>query len=152
MDSFEKLETYLINHGLKMTMQRKIILETMESIPYHTTLEELLAAVQKQRPGVGQATIYRTMKLFVGAKIVEEHRFDDGITRYEIREEGEHHDHLICLSCGHIIEFEDDLIEKRQNLIAEELGIRITTHKMELYGHCIEQSSCVERQKGSKKV
>ena len=151
MDSFQKLETYLTHHGLKMTMQRKIILETMELIPYHMTLDELLTSVQKHRPGVGQATIYRTMKLFVGAKIVEEHRFDDGITRYEIREEGEHHDHLICLSCGHIIEFEDDLIEQRQNLIAEQLGIRITTHKMELYGHCIEQNSCEERQRDSKK-
>lgn len=151
MNSFKKLETYLIHHGLKMTMQRKIILETMESIPYHMTLDELLTAVQAHRPGVGQATIYRTMKLFVGAKIVEEHRFDDGITRYEIQEEGEHHDHLICLSCGHIIEFEDELIEKRQHVISEELGIRITTHKMELYGHCIDSKSCTERQRKPKK-
>ncbi len=142
MSLIDKLERFLSTRGLKMTSQRKVILETLESIPYHVTLDELLVAVQQNRSGVGQATIYRTMKLFVEAEIVEEHRFDDGITRYEIYEEGEHHDHLICLSCGKIIEFEDELIEERQNAIAEQFGIRITTHKMELYGHCVDIKAC----------
>ncbi len=145
MESIQKLEQYLSQHGLKMTAQRKIILETMEDIPYHMTLDELLQAVENNGTRVGQATMYRTMKLFVDANIVEEHRFDDGITRYEISEEGEHHDHLICLSCGQIIEFEDELIERRQHEVAQKFGIRITTHKMELYGYCIDTEACQGR-------
>lgn len=145
MESIQKLEQYLSQHGLKMTAQRKIILETMEDIPYHMTLDELLQAVENNGTRVGQATMYRTMKLFVDANIVEEHRFDDGITRYEISEEGEHHDHLICLSCGQIIEFEDELIERRQHEVAQRFGIRITTHKMELYGYCIDTEACQAR-------
>ncbi len=145
MEAIEKLEQYLSQHGLKMTAQRKIILETMVGIPYHMTLEELLKTVEKNGTRVGQATMYRTMKLFVDANIVEEHRFDDGITRYEISEEGEHHDHLICLACGQIIEFEDEVIERRQHEVAQEFGIRITTHKMELYGYCIDTGACKAR-------
>ena len=145
MESIQKLEQYLSQHGLKMTAQRKIILETMEDIPYHMTLDELLQAVENNGTRVGQATMYRTMKLFVDANIVEEHRFDDGITRYEISDEGEHHDHLICLSCGQIIEFEDELIERRQHEVAQKFGIRITTHKMELYGYCIDTEACQGR-------
>lgn len=149
MSLIDKLERFLSTRGLKMTSQRKVILETLEAIPYHVTLDELLEAVQQKRQGVGQATIYRTMRLFVEAEIVEERRFDDGITRYEIYEEGEHHDHLICLSCGKIIEFEDQLIEERQNAIAKQFGIRITTHKMELYGHCVDLQACRAHQQSS---
>ena len=147
MDHLERLEVHLEQNGLKMTGQRRVILETLETLEHHVSLEELLLAVQARKSGVGMATIYRTMKLFMNADIVEEHRFEDGLTRYELSHEGDHHDHLICELCGLIIEFEDDVIEERQRIIAEQLGMRMTNHKMELYGHCLDVEMCKERQR-----
>ena len=146
MEPLERLETYLSVHGLKMTDQRKVILETLIALDHHVSLDELLTAVQERKDGVGMATVYRTMKLFMDADIVNEHRFDDGVSRYELSHEGDHHDHLICTRCGLIIEFEDDLIEERQRSIAAGHGIRIDTHKMELYGHCLDEVACRRRQ------
>ena len=145
MNYLNKLETYLNQNGLKMTAPRKVIIECLEHLSSHFTLDELLNAVEKRRSGVGQATLYRTMRLLVDADIVEEHRFDDGITRYEVQDEDAHHDHLICLICGKIIEFEDKIIEERQEILAREFGIQIITHKMELYGHCVDKVSCRSR-------
>jgi Fur family ferric uptake transcriptional regulator len=146
MNHIERLKVHLGNNGLKMTGQRKVILETLENLEHHVSLEELLLAVQKKKQGVGMATIYRTMKLFMDAEIVEEHRFDDGLTRFELSHEGDHHDHLICELCGYIVEFEDDIIEERQRLIAAQYGMKITNHKMELYGHCVDVEKCKKRQ------
>jgi len=145
VNNLSKLETYLNQNGLKMTNPRKVIIESLEDLSNHFTLEELFKAVERRRSGVGQATLYRTMRLLVEAEIVEEHRFDDGITRYEIQDDDTHHDHLICLSCGLIIEFEDELIEQRQEALAKKFGLHITTHKMELYGHCLDRVACRER-------
>ena len=142
MNYLNKLETYLNQNGLKMTAPRKVIIECLEHLSSHFTLDDLLNAVEIRRPGVGQATLYRTMRLLVDAGIVEEHRFDDGITRYEVQDDDTHHDHLICLICGKIIEFEDKIIEERQEALAREFGIQIITHKMELYGHCVDKVSC----------
>ena len=127
-----------------MTAPRKVIIECLDDLSSHFTLDDLLKAVEKRRPGVGQATLYRTMRLLVEAEIVEEHRFDDGVTRYEVQDDETHHDHLICLTCGKIIEFEDKVIEERQETLAREFGIKIINHKMELYGHCMNQSTCPE--------
>ena len=117
MNYLNKLEKYLNQNGLKMTAPRKVIIECLEHLSSHFTLDELLNAVEERRSGVGQATLYRTMRLLVDAGIVEEHRFDDGITRYEVQDEDAHHDHLICLICGKIIEFEDKIIEERQEAL-----------------------------------
>ena len=111
-----------------MTAPRKVIIECLGDLSSHFTLDDLLTAVEKKRPGVGQATLYRTMRLLVDADIVEEHRFDDMITRYEVQDDETHHDHLICLICGKIIEFEDKVIEERQEALAREFGIQIITH------------------------
>ena len=113
--------------GFKMTTPRKVIIECLDDLSSHFTLDDLLKAVEKRRSGVGQATLYRTMRLLVDAEIVEEHRFDDGVTRYEVQDDETHHDHLICLTCGKIIEFEDKIIEERQETLAREFGIRIIT-------------------------
>ena len=128
-----------------MTAPRKVIIECLDDLSTHFTFDELIKAVERRRSGVGQATLYRTMRLLSEAEIVEEHRFDDGITRYEVQDDDTHHDHLICLTCGKIIEFEDELIEQRQEALAKKFGIRITTHKMELYGHCVNQEDCRNR-------
>ena len=128
--------------GLRMTLPRKIILEVFLSMSEHVSLEELFLAVQKKKKGIGQATIYRTMKLFTDAEIAHERRFEDGLTRYELHQEGEHHDHLICVKCNHIIEFEDEIIELRQNIVAQQNGMSILSHKLEIYGECLDFEAC----------
>ena len=104
-----------------MTAPRKVIIECLDDLSTHFTFDEFIKAVERRRSGVGQATLYRTMRLLSEAEIVEEHRFDDGITRYEVQDDDTHHDHLICLTCGKIIEFEDKLIEQRQEALGPEV-------------------------------
>ena len=128
-----------------MTVQRKVILDVLLSLEHHVSLEELFHEVQKEHKGIGMATLYRTMKLFSEAGLANELRFDDGLTRYELAM-GDHHDHLICLDCNVIIEFEDELIERRQEEIAKKNGIVISSHKLELYGRCIDVNTCTRRQ------
>ena len=145
MESLERLEEHLSQNSLKMTKQRKVILEVFNSMENHVSLEELLTEVQKVMKGVGLATIYRTMKLFTDANIAHERRFEDGLTRYELHKEGDHHDHLICLKCNYIIEFEDETIELRQEMIACQYNMSILSHKLELYGECLDQEACNKR-------
>ena len=134
-----RLGEHLRSNGLKATRQREVILEEFIRLGKHVGVEELLAAVRKGTPGVGSATIYRTMKLFVEAGIAEERRFTSGMTLYEPKSDaGHHHDHLICTVCGRIIEFENEEIERLQDEVASAAGFRLTNHKMELYGVCAQ--------------
>ena len=147
----QKLKTYLKSQGLKSTRQRELILDVFVQNSSHITPEELHRLVAHQSSNIGVATVYRTLKLFVQAKIATERRFDDNITRYEPRVEGEHHDHMICTVCGHIYEFEDPTIEQRQVDVANELNMVITSHRLELYGYCKDKNSC-EAYKASQQV
>ena len=142
MEPIQRLEEHLSKNSKKMTNQRRVILEVFEAMDGHASLEELLINVQQKMTGVGMATIYRTMKLFTDAGIARERRFDDGLTRYEMHHEGEHHDHLICIKCSRIIEFEDEIIEQRQEVVAAAHGIKILSHKLELYGVCLNPETC----------
>lgn len=135
----EALATYLEKNHLKQTKQRELILQTFLEANRHVTSEDLYQAVRKEHSNIGYTTVYRTMKLLVEAGLATERHFDDGITRYEI--EQEHHDHLVCVQCGKIQEFECEEIEQRQNEVASEHGFEILRHRHELYGHC---SSCRE--------
>ncbi|MDC1295155.1 transcriptional repressor [Myxococcota bacterium] len=128
------LATYLEKNHLKQTKQRELILQTFLEAQRHVTSEDLYQAVRAEHSNIGYTTVYRTMKLLVEAGLATERHFDDGITRYEI--EHEHHDHLVCIKCGKITEFECEMIEKTQNEIAESHGFEILRHRHELYGHC----------------
>jgi len=125
---------YLGEHGLKRTKQREAILDVFLSAGGHLTSEEVYRAVRELHSNIGYTTVYRTMKLLCKAGFASERRFDDGFTRYEI--DHEHHDHLVCVKCGKIIEFECEAIEASQNEIAERYDFRILRHRHELYGHC----------------
>jgi Fur family ferric uptake transcriptional regulator len=127
---------YLGEHGRKQTRQRQAILEVFLSTGGHLGCEQLLLAVRELHPKVGYTTVYRTMKLLCQAGLAKERRFDDGITRYET--DHEHHDHLVCVKCRKIIEFECPAIEASQNEIAERHGFRILRHRHELYGYCAD--------------
>ncbi|MEL6345954.1 MAG: transcriptional repressor [Myxococcota bacterium] len=141
----KRFEDYLERHNLKNTRQRRAILAAFLEAGGHLAVDELLEGVQEKLNGVGHATVYRTMKLFTEAGIAHERHFGDGQTRYEAVSPGEHHDHLICEDCGHIFEFEDDLIETRQEGIAAEHGLQLSSHRHEIFGRCINKATCKNR-------
>jgi len=127
------------SRGLKVTRQREIILQSFLKTGKHVGVEDLLQTVRRKSPSIGNATVYRTMRLFVEAGIAEERRFSTGATLFEPHDGDEHHhDHLICTSCERIFEFENEAIEKLQDEVAEAQGFRLTHHKMELYGLCAD--------------
>jgi Fur family transcriptional regulator, ferric uptake regulator len=138
-DPHKILRAYLLRHGLKASRQRDVIADVFFRAGGHLRVEELLSEVRKVDPKVSQATVYRTMKLLADCGLAEPRRFGDGQTRYEATDQhGDHHDHLICTSCGKIVEFVNDRIESMQDKVAGEHGFLVTHHKMELYGLCPE--------------
>jgi Fur family ferric uptake transcriptional regulator len=130
------LAAYLEKNHLKHTKQRELILNVFLDARRHLTSEDLYLSVRQQYPNIGYTTVYRTMKLLVEAGLATERHFDDGITRYET--EHEHHDHLVCIRCGKIVEFECEIIENAQDEIAKRHGFQIVRHRHELYGHCAD--------------
>ena len=131
-----QLDTYMAEQGLRSTGQRRAIIEAFFASTTHSTIDELLEEVRKKDPGIGYATVYRTMKMLAAGGIANEHKFGDDMTRYELADEDAHHDHLICVECGAIREFEEPLIEELQTRIAQRYGFQIVDHKHELYGLC----------------
>lgn len=135
----EKKKTFndfAASKGLRSTRQRDIILDIFLSTHEHISVEELYLKVKSSNPGIGHATVYRTLKLFTEAGLAREILLHDGQTRYEHVVKGEHHDHLVCTGCNSIIEFEDETIENLQSEIATRHGFLINSHKMEIYGLC----------------
>ena len=119
--------------GLRMTGQRRTIALVLEAADDHPDVEELYKRAAAQDAGISLATVYRTVKLFEETGILEKHEFGDGRARYEDADR-DHHDHLINLSTGEVIEFCDPEIEALQEKIAERLGFDLKGHKLELYG------------------
>ena len=140
-----RLAAYMADHGLKQTKQRDEILEAFFAAGGHVSIDDMLRRVQLTMPGVGYATVYRTMKLFAEAGIAHEQHFQDGQTRYEPVIPDEHHDHLICTTCKKIFEFEDPTVESIQNDIARRHGLTVVSHRHEIYGKCIEPGTCPHR-------
>jgi Fur family ferric uptake transcriptional regulator len=131
----DRWRTYVHDHRLNTTAQREAIVEQFLRTRDHVSVDELLAKVRKRHSRVGYATVYRTLKLLVDSGLAVERQFGDGQARYEVV--GDHHDHLICLKCGLILEFEDDEIERLQERIAARLGgFVVLRHRHELYGLC----------------
>jgi Fur family ferric uptake transcriptional regulator len=131
-------KTLISNGGMKATRQREEIYNIFLSSPSHRNLAQIYARVAKANPTIGYTTVYRTLKLLTRLGLAEERKFTDGETRYEPIARGGHHDHLICLGCGKIIEFEDEAIEALQNRVADRYRFKIFHHRMELYGRCAE--------------
>ncbi|MEM9130034.1 MAG: Fur family transcriptional regulator, partial [Pseudomonadota bacterium] len=119
--------------GLRMTEQRRTIAAVLEESEDHPDVEELYSRASGRDPRISLATVYRTVKLFEEAGILDKLEFGDGRARYEDAER-DHHDHLIDINSGEVIEFVDAEIEKLQEKIAEKLGYRLKGHKLELYG------------------
>ena len=129
----ETIEKKCIDKGVKLTEQRKIIAKVMSESTDHPDVDELYNRVSKIEPKISIATVYRTVKLFEESGIVAKHDFKGGKARYEELSES-HHDHLIDVKTGEIIEFVDEEIEKLQKKVAEKYGYELVDHKLELYG------------------
>ena len=127
---------YLRSKGLKSTHQREILVDLFLQADKHYSIEELYHEAQKEDNRIGYSTVYRTLKLLVEAGLAEERQFSGGVTRFELVHRGKHHDHLICIKCGRIIEFTNDRIEKLQEVVAKKHNFKITDHKCEIYGYC----------------
>ena len=137
-----RLNDYMARHGLRSTEQRRVVTEMFFASDGHLSIEDLLDKVRVEEPGIGYATVYRTLKLLKDCGLAFERHFGDGVSRYEVAWEDEHHDHLIYLECHKIIEFEHDGIEQLQNEVAAKHGFTLVRHKLELYGVC---SDCQSR-------
>ena len=135
--------------GLKVTLPRIKILELLENSPvHHMSAEDVYKALLEQGEDVGLATVYRVLTQFEAAGIVERHHFEGGHSVFEISQ-GEHHDHIDCVACGKVLEFNDELIEEQQHKVAESLGFTLTGHALHLYGIC-SNAECQERTSGRK--
>ncbi len=131
-DTASHLEAECVAKGMRMTEQRRVIARVLEASTDHPDVEELYRRASNVDPRISISTVYRTVRLFEDAGIIERHEFGDGRSRYEIIPD-EHHDHLIDLRSGKVIEFRDEEIERLQERIAEKLGYRLVDHRLELY-------------------
>jgi len=132
------IENKCIKKGVRLTDQRKIIAKVMSETSNHPDVDELHKSVSKLDAKISIATVYRTVKLFEEAGIVAKHDFKGNKARYEKAPEA-HHDHLIDINTGEIIEFVNEDIEKLQKQVAEKLGYKLVDHRLELYGSKIKK-------------
>ncbi len=135
-----RIEQFCIEKGLKMTDQRRVIARVLSEATDHPDVELVYRRAIEVDPRISIATVYRTVKLFEEADILERHDFGDGRARYEEVPE-EHHDHLIDVNSGEVIEFRNDEIEKLQRIVAKQLGYRLVGHRLELYGSKIDRDA-----------
>jgi Fur family ferric uptake transcriptional regulator len=127
---------FISRKGLRATSQRELILDEFLRQERHISAEELYDLVKQRDKTIGQATVYRVLKLLCESGIAREVHFGDGSMRYEHEYGHEHHDHLVCTSCGRMIEVMDPAIETLQKALAEQYGFVLSDHEMYLYGTC----------------
>jgi len=132
----EVLENYITQHNLKITKQRRAVLEAFLGIEDHISAEDLYKIVSAKEPKIGLATVYRTLSLLTESGLAEELDFGEGQKRYEHKYLHSHHDHMICTQCGKILEFQNPMIEKLQEDVAREHRFEMTSHKLDLFGLC----------------
>ena len=130
--------------GLKVTLPRMKILEILETAePSHLTAEDIYRRLLESGEEIGLATVYRVLTQFEAADLVHRHHFEGGQAVFEL-DRGHHHDHIVCVECGHVEEFYDEMIEARQKAVAAEAGFEISDHSLILYGRC-KRSDCPNR-------
>lgn len=136
--NLEEVRRKLYEKDYKLTPQRRVVLEIFASNPEkHLSAEEIYALVKKTHPEIGLATVYRTLDLFAELDILQKMDFGDGRGRYEFYESEVHnHHHLICLKCGSVSEFEDDLLESLESTIEKVNHFKVVDHQLKFYGYC----------------
>lgn len=145
----ERFQKILKEKGLKVTSQRMVVLEALALNPEkHLTAEEIYEIVKVDNPEIGLATVYRTVQLLLELELIERINLDDGYVRYEIgdmEEEPHHrHHHLICLKCGSVSAFQDDMLESLETSVMSSTGFQVTDHEVKLYGYCAD---CLRKEK-----
>lgn len=136
MQQHDRVERMCVDKGLRMTEQRRLIARVLASSSDHPDIETLFKRALAFDSRLSMATVYRTMRLFDEAGVVERHEFESGRSRYE-EASGDHHDHLIDARTGRVIEFFNEEIERLKHQIAEQHGYRLLSHRLELYGVAI---------------
>jgi Fur family transcriptional regulator, ferric uptake regulator len=139
-----RLEQLCLEKGLKMTDQRRIIARVLSDAHDHPDVEQVYRRATTLDPHISIATVYRTVRLFEEASILERHDFGDGRSRYEESPQ-EHHDHLIDVESGRVIEFKEEEIELLQRRVAERLGYSLVGHRLELYAVPMRKSAATDR-------
>jgi len=130
--------------GLKVTLPRLKILEILEDAePRHMSAEDVYKTLLESEADIGLATVYRVLTQFEAAGLVRRHNFEGGSAVFEL-DDGDHHDHIICQQCGHVVEFVDETIESRQEANAAEHGFEVSDHALIIYGNCI-RPNCPNR-------
>ena len=135
LDEFDIFIDFLQQNNLRWTPQRKLILKVFLQLEGHVPIDDLHKKIRSEDPTIGIATLYRTMKLLIDARLAEMHNFNEKTT-YERIYQVNHHDHLICQICNKTFEFEHPLIEKYQQEVCERHGFALKSHRMELFGVC----------------
>lgn len=138
LDSFAEICNRLRNHAYKLTPQRKTILKIFfEHADQHLSAEDIYQIIRPLNSEIGLATVYRTLDLLAELGILQKNDFGDGRSRYEFtRQDEHHHHHLICLRCGNVSEFDDDLLESLEAVIAKRTKFKVMDHDLKFYGYC----------------
>lgn len=129
-----QIEKLCLEKNIKLTENRKIIARVISDANDHPDVEEVYRRAAKINHGIGIATVYRAVKMFEEVGVITKHDFGNGKARYETNEEDDHHDHLIDISTGKVIEFFDEELEQLKEKVAKKLGYKLVDHKLELYG------------------
>ncbi|MBO37678.1 MAG: transcriptional repressor [Rhodospirillaceae bacterium] len=137
------IENSCIEKGMKMTDQRRVIARVLSDSTDHPDVEEVYHRASELDPKISIATVYRTLRLFDIANIIDRHDFGDGRARYEVSADGSHHHHLIDMKTGDVLEFENEELEEIKKSIAHELGYRLVGERLELYGVSLESDQDV---------
>jgi len=135
LDSFRR---FLRGRSLPVTSQREQVAEALFSSTRHLSADEIEQALRERGVHVGKATIYRTLDLLAESGMISERDFGEGFRRYERVPGHPHHEHLVCLRCGKVVEFSNDRLERLKSLVAEEYGFQHSHHRLEIYGVCRE--------------
>ena len=146
-----RFRKYMRDRNLPLTHQRQAIASALFFSDEHLSAEGIESALRDDGVRVGKATIYRTLDLLVRAALIAEHDFGDGFKRYEARGVTSHHEHLICLECGKVVEFSSERVERMNALIADEHAFRHHHHRLAIYGvcHACQDSAAVTLEAGS---
>lgn len=136
--TLESIKEGLARKGYRITRQREAILRILlDHSDEHLTAENVYEMVKTEDPSIGLATVYRTLELLKDEEIINQLDFAEGCARYEYHDQPHHH-HLVCMKCGRVVEFSDELLEQVEKAIAKEYGFEIVGHRLKFYGYCSE--------------
>lgn len=146
----ERFKEILREKGLKVTAQRRLVLEAVASRPgQHLTAEEIYGLVRDRYPEIGLATVYRTVQVLVDLQVIDKVSFGDGLARYELAVEDDgnhhHHHHAICQKCGAVLSIQEDLLDTLEQAVFDATGFHVTDHEVKLYGYCKKCAKKIEK-------